>query len=62
MRFRLTYQGTLRPSQRDPEGSQTNPLAAHKQEIRKIFHAQLKELWATNKLKEAKSPGHSYDD
>lgn len=50
MQFRLTYQGPLRPTQRDPEEDQANPLADHKHQIRKSFHAQLKQLWATNKF------------
>src|SRR5579864_2628783 len=50
MRFRLTYEGELRPSQRDPQNGQREPLAAHKQGIRKVFHGQLKQLWKTNKF------------
>jgi hypothetical protein len=50
MRFRLTYEGDLRPTQRDPEANQKEPLAAHKHNIRKTFHLQLKQLWATNKF------------
>ena len=50
MRFRLTYEGELRPSQRDPEPHQRDKLAAHKQSIRKVFHGQLKQLWQTNKF------------
>jgi hypothetical protein len=50
MRFRLAYNGPLRPSQRDPVGGQTDRLAAHKHSIRRVFHVQLKELWQTNKL------------
>lgn len=50
MRFRLTYEGELRPTQRDPEGGQANPLAPHKHHIRRCFHRQLKHLWATNKF------------
>lgn len=48
MRFRLTYEGPLRPSQRDPEGDQPVPLAMHKHIIRRKFHSQLKRLWSTN--------------
>lgn len=47
MKFRLTYEGELRPTQRDPQGMQSNPLAVHKHSIRRHFHHQLKELWAT---------------
>ena len=50
MRFRLTYEGELRPTQRDPTAQQTDPLATHKHRIRKAFHVQLKQLWATNKF------------
>jgi hypothetical protein len=39
MRFHLTYEGPL-------YGSSTgSPRARHKQEIRKVFHRQLKRLW-----------------
>jgi hypothetical protein len=55
MRFRLTYEGELRPSGRDPENGQREPLAVHKQGIRRAFHGQLKQLWQTNKfLKEVR--------
>jgi hypothetical protein len=55
MRFRLTYEGDLRASGRDPESGQCEPLAAHKQRIRKAFHGQLRQLWRTNKfLKEVR--------
>jgi hypothetical protein len=50
MKFRLTYEGSLRPTQRDPEKSQPNPLAIHKQEIRRCFHRQLRHLWSVNKF------------
>ena len=50
MRFRLTYEGELRSSQRDPLEFQYDRLAEHKQSIRKIFHRQLKHLWQTNKF------------
>lgn len=61
MRFRLTYQGELRPTQRDPEKNQTSPLAAHKHSIRQCFHQQLKELWSTNKfLKECRVDPNAY--
>lgn len=50
MKFRLTYEGELRPSQRDPVGDQSVPLAAHKHAIRRQFHRQLKEFWATDKF------------
>ena len=50
MRFRLTYEGPLFASGRDPEGSQRVPIAEHKQSIRKAFHGQLKRHWETNKF------------
>ena len=50
MRFRLAYDGELRPTGRDPEAQQRDPLAVHKQRIRKVFHGQLKQLWQTNKF------------
>src|ERR1051326_1765795 len=50
MRFRLYYEGILRPTGRDPIGFQSDPLAAHKQEIRKCFHIQLQQLWRTNRF------------
>jgi hypothetical protein len=50
MRFWLSYDGELRPNQRDPVGAQNDPLAVHKQKIRKEFHRQLKYLWQTNKF------------
>jgi hypothetical protein len=50
MRFRLTYEGELRASQRDPQNNQRDRLAGHKQSIRKVFHSQLKRLWETNKF------------
>ena len=48
MKFRLIYDGPLQPSQRDPEHGQEDPLAIHKQKIRKVFHGQLKRLWETH--------------
>jgi hypothetical protein len=50
MRFRLVYEGELRPSQKDALDNQNDRLAEHKQSIRKHFHPQLKHLWATNKF------------
>jgi hypothetical protein len=40
MEFRLTYAGLLRPDTREE-----NKRAAHKHEIRKYFHPQLRRLW-----------------
>jgi hypothetical protein len=50
MRFRLTYEGELRPSQLDPLTGQPDRLAPHKQMLRKAFHRQLKHLWGTNRF------------
>ncbi len=45
MEFRLTYEGPLLSTQRDPEGGQPDPRANNKRDIRKAFHHQLKRLW-----------------
>ena len=50
MKFRLTYNGELRPTQREPIDNQRNPLAAHKHQVRRRFHKQLKHLWATDRF------------
>jgi hypothetical protein len=50
MRFRLVYEGPLRPTGRDPVNGQSDPLAAHKHTIRQCFHTQLKQLWKTDKF------------
>jgi hypothetical protein len=50
MRFRLTYEGELKASGRDPQNGQNDRMAPHKQAIRKVFHGQLKRLWETNKF------------
>ncbi|MGB8276702.1 MAG: hypothetical protein WCF20_02015 [Methylovirgula sp.] len=50
LRFRLTYKGELQSSQKDELGQERAPLAQHKQSIRRAFHPQLKQLWATNKF------------
>ncbi len=50
MRFRLIYEGELRPSGLDPLTGNPDKLAEHKQSIRKVFHEQLKRLWARNKF------------
>lgn len=63
MKFRLTYEGLLRSTGRPPIGGQSEPepLARHKHQIRQKFHAQLKELWRTNKfLKEHTVDPHLY--
>ena len=57
MKFRLVYEGELRSTQRDPERNQPDPRAAHKQDIRRVFHRQLKQLWQSNQfLREHKLP------
>lgn len=48
LRFRLTYTGELRPTQRDPEAGQKDPLCQHKHRIRRNFHGQIKRLWQTH--------------
>ena len=50
MKFRLTYEGELRATQRDPTPDQTNPLARHKHMVRRVFHKQLKHLWETDRF------------
>lgn len=50
MKFRLTYEGELRATQRDPTPDQSNPLARHKHSVRRVFHEQLKHLWATDRF------------
>jgi hypothetical protein len=45
MEFRLTYEGPLLATQRDPVNGQPDRRAEHKHEIRKAFHSQLKRLW-----------------
>lgn len=50
MRFRLIYEGELRPSGLDPLTGNPDKLAEHKQSIRKQLHPQLRQLWTTNKF------------
>jgi hypothetical protein len=45
MEFRLTYEGPLYATQREPTGGQTDKKADHKHHIRRVFHNQLKRLW-----------------
>ncbi len=45
LEFRLTYEGPLRATQRDPINNQLDGRADHKHEIRMEFHKQLKALW-----------------
>lgn len=49
MKFRLTYEGPLRPHRGEARGNQKDPLSTHKWAIRKVFHFQLRHLWKTNK-------------
>lgn len=46
MKFRLTYTGELRPTQDERSSRGATPLADHKHQIRRAFHAQLRHLWA----------------
>jgi len=57
MEFRLTYQGPLRSTQRDAEGSQSDRRKDHKHAIRRQFHQQLKRLWEINPALNGKSKG-----
>lgn len=50
MKFRLSYYGKLRATNRDPLDENPEPLSVHKQDIRIVFHKQLKQLWATNRF------------
>jgi len=55
MKFRLTYEGPLRPTQRDAFEHERDKIAPHKHAIRRTFHGQLKQLWQENKfLRETK--------
>jgi hypothetical protein len=49
MKFRLVYEGELRPSGNDAGPNAGLRMAEHKQTIRKVFHEQLKALWADRK-------------
>ena len=46
--FRLTYEGPLLATQKDPVSGQADARADHKRNIRRIFHLQLKRLWEIN--------------
>lgn len=50
MRFRLTYNGSLKATQNAPGPIHTDKRASHKHDIRREFHRQLKELWKTNRF------------
>ena len=45
MEFRLTYEGPLYSTQKDPVNGQPDKRAEHKHDIREVFHHQLKRLW-----------------
>lgn len=45
MQFRLTYEGLLLATQRDPVTGQQDRRGSHKHDIRQVFHGQLKRLW-----------------
>lgn len=45
MQFRLTYEGLLLATQRDPVNGQRDKRADHKHHIRQVFHTQMKHLW-----------------
>lgn len=63
MQFTLVYEGELRANQRDPLSHQPDRLAQHKQNIRKIFHQQLKQLWETNNfLRNHKMPPYALNN
>ena len=58
MRFRLTYVGDLRPTQRDSCEKDT----AHKLDIRRVFHGQLRQLWRTNHFLRSHTIGRESDN
>ena len=51
--FRFIYESEIRATQRDPTAEQNNPAASHKHTIRRVFHGQLKHLWATDRQNHA---------
>lgn len=58
--FRLTYDGPLRATQRDPVGGQPSAHLENKHDIRRVFHQQLKRLWEiTPFLKSGQGSGPS---
>jgi len=64
MKFRLTYEDELRPTQGEARNGQMVPLASHKHTIRKCFHKQLRRLWETNAFLKnyRRHPSGSIDD
>lgn len=57
MQFRLTYEGPLFATQRDPISGQQDKRGIHKHDIRQAFHAQLKHLWDIVPHLKTGSPG-----
>lgn len=49
LRFRLVYDGELRPSGNDAGLNAGLRVASHKHDIRKVFHRQLKQLWVEHR-------------
>lgn len=47
MEFRLTYEGKLFATQRDPLSGQRDARADHKHDLRRVFHRQLRVLWGS---------------
>jgi len=50
MRFRLIYEGELKPSGLDPLTGNSDKLAEHKHSIRQQLHPQLRQLWRTDQF------------
>lgn len=46
----MSYEGPLFATQGDPKNGQPDKRAPHKHDIRRCFHKQLKQLWATNRF------------
>lgn len=45
MKFRLHYEGVLYSAGGEPRGTQLDPRASHKHNLRRAFHKQLKHWW-----------------
>ena len=58
MRFRLIYEGELKPSGLDPLTGNSDKMAEHKHCIRRQLHPQLRQLWQTNRFLST----HTVDD
>lgn len=50
MRFRLVYDGPVLATRGKPHGEQPDPRAAHKHNIRRAFHVQLKRFWEQDRF------------